>query len=253
MKCWCIVGFMKTDFYGAYLFCAVLAASEQLADMSLVVVFFYFPQTPFKAHGYLRLLNSPVPLNVSAFLQSHLFIGLHIMNRCSWNVWDLSSDTRNLVSPRSERNSGVDCSFVPSATRCSHGYRSGWHTCELERELWAGRSLAVTLWKTTHWWHIFQVECCCGVFICVAVVTLCICVCGCARVHVCVCVLQLRCPVEPGLDFIPPTLHVFFFSFLWCRVAKLRSLPLYFCPFWFIVVVFLIYFMRIRELMTMLN
>lgn len=107
------------------------------------------------------------------------------MNRCSWNVWDCDTKlelfvirhTRNRVSPTLERNTGANCAFVPSATRCSHGYRSGWHTCELERELWAGRALTVTLRKTTHWWHIFQVECCCGVCVCVSVVTLCICVC----------------------------------------------------------------------------
>lgn len=42
MKCWCIVGFMKTDFYGVYLFCAAPAASEQLADLPWVVVGFFF-------------------------------------------------------------------------------------------------------------------------------------------------------------------------------------------------------------------
>lgn len=79
MKCWCIVGFMKTDFYGVYLFCAVLAASEQLADLPLVVVFvflffftFRYLYRPFKAHGYLRLLNSSGPVKVSAFFFNNL-------------------------------------------------------------------------------------------------------------------------------------------------------------------------------------
>lgn len=130
-----------------------------------------------------------------------------------------SSDTRDPVSPRWERNTGGTCAFVPSATRCSHGYRRGWHTCELERELWAGRALTVTLWKTTHWWHIFQIECCCGVCVCVAVVTLCIYVwaCVCVRTRACVCVLKSR---RTRTSFLKR--FIYFFSPLFCG-AKLPN------------------------------
>lgn len=141
MKWWCIVGFMKTRVLWC-LFIVFVAGGISAARRSVIgicIFFFFFllsaKSISHKAHGYLRLLPSSVSLNVSVFLQSHIFIGLQTTNRCSWNVLDCDPELELFVIEHAwpdQSRTARSCRVLEGRR---HGYRSGWHARELERPL----------------------------------------------------------------------------------------------------------------------